>query len=212
MDSQQQNVAPAQPQQAYHPVTSSDNIQPAQEPNTQHAQHALPPSYDQASQAKNAPAGQPGNMTGAPHATVCPLNQLGEQPHVVGAVLCLFCVCLACLPCLAGWFEDTVYRCSRCHNTVAVRRDNGRVDIFGPAVPTYSQYSGNQPPMNAHQPQGQADAGLVPVQNHQQSHHQQQQQQQLPHPHPQQHPDQYPMHELQPQIQQQPVTQPDAKS
>ncbi|KIE00147.1 LPS-induced tumor necrosis factor alpha factor, partial [Metarhizium majus ARSEF 297] len=207
MDSQQQqqqaNVAPAQPQQAYHAVTN-DSIQPVQQPN---AGHALPPSYNQAKPANQPP--QPANMAGAPPMAVVPLNQLGDKPQwidcpfchqptmtfvqregtsmqiIVGAILCLVCICLTCLPCLAGWFEDTQYRCSRCNNMVAIRRHNGPIEVFGPTTPVYSQYSGNQAPMNA--------------------------QQQQP---PQQHQGQYPMHVLQPQIQQQqqPVTQPDAKN
>ncbi|EFY93159.1 hypothetical protein J3459_011824 [Metarhizium acridum] len=233
MDSQQQqqqqaNVAPAQPQQAYHPA-ANDNIQPAQQPNTG---HGLPPSYDQANQAKSAPASQPpqpGNMAGAPPMTVIPLNQLSDQPQwidcpfchqrttttvqregtsmqiIVGALLCLFCICLTCVPCLAGWFEDTQYRCSQCKNMVAIGRYDGPIEVFGPTMPVYSQYSNNQAPMNAQQQQGQ-----VPIQSYQQPYPQQQQQQQPP----QQHQEQYPMHVLQPQVQQQqqPVTQPDAKN
>ncbi|KAK9443014.1 LPS-induced tumor necrosis factor alpha factor [Metarhizium brunneum] len=207
MDSQQQqqqqaNVAPAQPQQAYHPVTN-DSIQPVQQPNTG---HALPPSYNQANQAKNAPTNQPPQPA---NMAVTPLNQLGNQPQwidcpfchqrtmttvqregtsmqiIVGALLCIFCICLTCLPCLAGWFEDTQYHCSQCRNMVAIRRHDGPIEVFGPTMPVYSQYSGNQAPMNA--------------------------QQQQP---PQQHQEQYPMHVLQPQVQQQqqPVTQPDAKN
>lgn len=68
---------------------------------------------------------------------------------------------------------------------VAIRRHDGPIEVFGPTMPVYSQYSGNQAPMNA--------------------------QQQQP---PQQHQEQYPMHVLQPQVQQQqqPVPQPDAKN
>ncbi|KHN98743.1 LPS-induced tumor necrosis factor alpha factor [Metarhizium album ARSEF 1941] len=205
MDSQQQqqqqqpNVAPAQPQQAYHGV-ANDSIQPGQQPSNG---HGLPPSYDKAN-----------------HASVIPLNQLGNQPQwidcpfcrqrtmttvqregtsmqiLVGALLCLFCVCLTCVPCLAGWFEDTHYRCSNCKNVVAIRRHDGPIEVYGPAMPVYSQYSGIQAPMNA-----------------QQSNSQQPSLPQQPRQLLQQHQEQYPMHELQPQIQQQqPVPRPEAKS
>lgn len=65
---------------------------------------------------------------------------------VVGAVLCLVCICLACVPCIAGWFENVEYRCSRCRALVATRKNDGPLEVFGPNTTVYSKY-GNEPPM-----------------------------------------------------------------
>ncbi|KAG6015633.1 hypothetical protein E4U43_005016 [Claviceps pusilla] len=168
------------------------------------------------------PQGQNYAQNAQPIPTVIPLNQLSDQPQwidcpfchkramtvvrregtsmqiVIGAVLCLVCVCLTCLPCLAGWFEDTQYRCSSCNSMVALRRYDGPLEVLGPQVPVYSQYSGNQAPM---------------VDQHQQQQQQQQQYsgiQQQPQQQPQQ---QHELHEIRPQPQHQDATaQPPTKS
>lgn len=53
---------------------------------------------------------------------------------LTGLVCCLICVCLACVPCIAGWFEETEYRCSACKKLVAKRDDNGAIHVHGPPV------------------------------------------------------------------------------
>lgn len=68
----------------------------------------------------------------------------GRICRVLGGVLCLFCVCLACVPCLAGWCEDTHYSCTTCNRRVATRSyQSGRIEVLGPqnhgVVPTQYQ-------------------------------------------------------------------------
>ncbi|KAG5977869.1 hypothetical protein E4U55_006469 [Claviceps digitariae] len=165
------------------------------------------------------PQSQNNPQNAQPAPMVIPLNQLVDQPQwidcpfchnramtvvhregtpmqiIVGAVLCLVCVCLTCLPCLAGWFEDTQYRCSSCNNMVAVRRHDGPLEVLGPQVPVYSQYSGNQAPM-------------VHQQQQQQQQQPQQQQQQQQHTGIQQQPQQqqHELREIPPQPQHQDAT------
>ncbi|KAK2608659.1 hypothetical protein QQS21_002770 [Conoideocrella luteorostrata] len=212
-----------------HESNSNTNIQPAQQTQqTQQTptEQQAPPPYDgnkEASRGQPQQQPPPGNNQNGQPATVIPLNQLADKPQwidcpfchkrtmtivqregtsmqiVVGAVLCLFCICLTCVPCLAGWFEDTEYRCSGCKNMVAVRRHDGPLEIFGPQTPVYSQYDGSHPPMDPQQPQHQQ-------QHQQQQHHQPQpqQQQQFQHEQYQQQPQhqQHELHEIQPQVQQ----------
>ncbi|KAL2126519.1 hypothetical protein VTI74DRAFT_779 [Chaetomium olivicolor] len=96
---------------------------------------------------------------------VTPLNILGDQPQwidcpfcqrrtmtrigkegtpmqlIAGALCCLFCVCLACVPCIAGWFEETKYYCSQCHKKVAMRSDRGAITVYGPSMVVPSKYA-----------------------------------------------------------------------
>ncbi|OHF01195.1 hypothetical protein CORC01_03510 [Colletotrichum orchidophilum] len=90
--------------------------------------------------------------------TVTPLHMLGDGPQwidcpfcnqrtqtvitkegtamqmVAGALCCLFCVCLACVPCIAGWCENMHYSCARCKNRVATRPYDGTIQVFSPQV------------------------------------------------------------------------------
>ncbi|KAG5940770.1 hypothetical protein E4U53_007541 [Claviceps sorghi] len=149
------------------------------------AQRVLPPPYEQANAAL---PGQSHAQDAQPPATVIPLHQLTDQPQwidcpfchrramtvvrregtsmqiIIGAVLCLVCICLTCLPCLAGWFEDTQHWCSSCNSMVAVRRHDGPLEVLGPQVPVYSQYSGNHGPMVHQQQQPQQQHELHEVQ------------------------------------------------
>ncbi|KAK0710295.1 hypothetical protein B0T26DRAFT_679588 [Lasiosphaeria miniovina] len=103
----------------------------------------------------------PGN---AAVAAVTPLHLLGDYPQsidcpfchqrtqtrvekvgtpmqmVAGVLCCLFCVCLACVPCMAGWFEETHYFCMSCKQRVAMRPDSGAIQVFGPQTLVPSQY------------------------------------------------------------------------
>ncbi|KAF6798773.1 hypothetical protein CSOJ01_12662 [Colletotrichum sojae] len=104
---------------------------------------------------------------------VTPLQMLGDKPQlidcpfcqkrtmtdiskegtsmqmVVGALCCLFCICLTCVPCIAGWFEDIHYSCGHCHQRVATRPYNGTIQVFGPHAtgPVASQYEPAPPPV-----------------------------------------------------------------
>ncbi|KAG5995726.1 hypothetical protein E4U54_002789 [Claviceps lovelessii] len=208
------------PQALPPPYDQAKNSSQDQSPQGQN-QNQIPqsqlPQY-QNPQAQNYP------QNAQPIPTVIPLNQLSDQPQwidcpfchkramtvvrregtsmqiVIGAVLCLVCVCLTCLPCLAGWFEDTQYRCSSCNSMVALRRYDGPLEVLGPQVPVYSQYSGNQAPMvdQQQQQQQQQYSGI---------------QQQPPQQPPQQPQQQHELHEIQPQPQHQDATaQPPTKS
>ncbi|TQV90789.1 LPS-induced tumor necrosis factor alpha factor [Cordyceps javanica] len=165
-EASQQHAVPAEPQPSHDHVPGRDTA----------AEHH-PPSYEQ---ARAAPAGQPpANMPpGQAAQTVTPLNQLGDMSQwidcpfchkrtkttvrkeggsmqfIVGAVLCLVCVCLTCLPCLLHWFEDTDWYCSECNAKVAMRKNEGAVQVLGPAQVVYSQYGHQQPMENSqHQQQ-----------------------------------------------------------
>ncbi|KAH8599427.1 hypothetical protein B0O99DRAFT_591276 [Bisporella sp. PMI_857] len=76
---------------------------------------------------------------------------------VVGAVLCLICICLAVVPCVAHWFEETEVYCSdkECNKIIGVIPHGGQIQLRGvdermnvPSVHPAPQ----QPPMVA-QPQ-----------------------------------------------------------
>ncbi|OAA66366.1 LPS-induced tumor necrosis factor alpha factor [Akanthomyces lecanii RCEF 1005] len=172
-----QHGAPTEPQPAH-------NHMPIQETATE----VHPPSYEQ---AKASPAGQPpASLTpGQAPTTVTPLNQLGDTPQWID---CPFCH-------KRTKTTDTDWHCSECKKKVAIRQNEGAIQVLGPTQVVYSQY-GNQNPMNnpqqlqgpgqnvqhpdvAHQQQPQA----VPGQNTYQS---------MP-----QHPDasQQQSHEIQPQ-------------
>ncbi|OAR00863.1 hypothetical protein LLEC1_02733 [Akanthomyces lecanii] len=158
-----QQTAPTEPQPAHNKI-------PIQET----AAESHPPSYEQ---AKASPAGQPpAGLTPGQAATVTPLNQLGDTPEwidcpfcqtrtkttvrkeggnmqiIVGAVLCLVCVCLTCLPCMLHWFEDTEWHCSHCKKKVAIRQNEGAIQVLAPTQVVYSQY-GHQNTMNNPQQQ-----------------------------------------------------------
>ncbi|KAJ3479669.1 hypothetical protein NLG97_g8263 [Lecanicillium saksenae] len=168
----QQQTGPAQPQPTHNHIPSQGAA----------AEHH-PPSYDQAQKAPAAgqpPAAMP--QTQAP-ATVVPLTQLSDMPQwidcpfchkrtqttvrkeggnmqiIVGAVLCLVCVCLTCLPCLMHWFEDTDWHCSECKNKVAMRKNEGAIEVLGPARVVYSQYPQQQSMGNPQQQPPQAGPG-----------------------------------------------------
>ncbi|AEO63758.1 765d9350-c5c3-45d8-8a6d-b886477d322e [Thermothielavioides terrestris] len=92
----------------------------------------------------------------APAQVATPLDQLGDSPQwidcpfchrrtltrvskegtsmqiLAGILCCLFCVCLACVPCLAGWFEETIYVCTQCNKKVATRPVSGPIIVHGP--------------------------------------------------------------------------------
>lgn len=176
----QHQAVPCEPQPTHNHVPGQGTV----------VEHQLP-SYEQ---ANNAPTVQPpaGVTPGQAVGRVTPLNQLSNTPQwivcpfchrctkttvrqegestqiIVGAVLCLVCVCLACLPCMLHWFEDTVWHCSECKNKVAMRRNEGAIEIFGPARVEYSQYAHQRPMNNSRQQQQQQQQ--VPLgQNIQQS-------------------------------------------
>ncbi|KAJ6788574.1 hypothetical protein PWT90_05333 [Aphanocladium album] len=155
---QQQQTGPAEPQPTHNHIPSQGTA----------AEHH-PPSYDQAQNAHAAgqpPAAVPQKQVPA---IVVPLNQLSDMPQwidcpfchkrtqttvrkeggnmqiIVGAVLCLVCVCLTCLPCLMHWFEDTDWHCSECKNKVAMRKNEGSIEVLGPQRLVESQYAQQQP-------------------------------------------------------------------
>uniref|UniRef100_A0A0B7KG97 LITAF domain-containing protein n=1 Tax=Bionectria ochroleuca TaxID=29856 RepID=A0A0B7KG97_BIOOC len=100
-----------------------------------------------------------GHPAGAPQ-MVTPLASLGDHPQfidcpfcnrraqtrlnkkggsmqiVVGAVLCLFCVCLTCLPCILHWCENTEYYCTNCNQKLALRTYDGAMQVFSPPQPS----------------------------------------------------------------------------
>ncbi|KAM3511231.1 hypothetical protein MY11210_005100 [Beauveria gryllotalpidicola] len=178
----QHQAIPCEPQPTHNHGPSQDTA----------VEHHLP-SYEQ---AKTAPIGQPpaGVAPGQAFGTVTPLNQLSNTPQwivcpfchrrtkttvrqegdsmqiIVGAVLCLVCVCLACLPCLLHWFEDTAWHCSECKNKVAMRKNEGAIEVFGPTRVVYSQYGYQQPMNNSLQQRQQQQQQHQPLgQNTQQS-------------------------------------------
>ncbi|KAH8900964.1 hypothetical protein GQ53DRAFT_740787 [Thozetella sp. PMI_491] len=73
---------------------------------------------------------------------------------VAGVVCCLFCLCLACVPCLAGWFENENYVCTGCHKKVATRfYDSGTMTVYGQtAQSAYQQAPLPHQPMQPQQP------------------------------------------------------------
>ncbi|KAK0617712.1 hypothetical protein B0T14DRAFT_525723 [Immersiella caudata] len=140
-----QVVAPQQPFAAQDPAQQ----QPQQPDQQQPFAHSYP--------AKAAEAMNPHAPGGVP--LVTPLEMLqGEAPQYIdcpwcyqrapataqrhgtsmqfltGVLCCLICVCLACVPCIAGWFEETEYRCSSCKRMVAKRGDDGAIQLFVPPV------------------------------------------------------------------------------
>ncbi|OAA55132.1 LPS-induced tumor necrosis factor alpha factor [Cordyceps fumosorosea ARSEF 2679] len=198
---QQQQTVPTEPQPSHNHI-----------PNPETATEHQPPSYEQ---ARGAPVGQPpADMApGQAARTVTPLNQLGDTPQyidcpfchqrtktvvrkeggsmqfVVGAVLCLVCICLTCLPCMLHWFEDTDWFCSKCNTKVATRKNEGAIEVLGPPQLVYSQY-GHGAPMNGPQQQQQhqqpqpapGQQAQQPIPQHQDSLQQQQEiQPQPPH-------------------------------
>lgn len=96
---------------------------------------------------------------------VIPINQLGDRPQwidcpfcnqrtmtrvttegtsmqiVAGVLCCLLCVCLACVPCMAHWFEETYYFCSKCHNKVATRLESGTIIVHAPVAVVPSKHA-----------------------------------------------------------------------
>jgi lipopolysaccharide-induced tumor necrosis factor-alpha factor len=96
---------------------------------------------------------------------VIPINQLGDRPQwidcpfcnqrtmtrvategtsmqiVAGVLCCLLCVCLACVPCMAHWFEETNYFCSKCHNKVATRPESGMIIVHAPVTVVPSKHA-----------------------------------------------------------------------
>ncbi|KAL2018444.1 hypothetical protein VTK56DRAFT_863 [Thermocarpiscus australiensis] len=151
-----QEIETAPPAYAPHPMTV---------PEQQDAHPSVPLKDLPASliaESKPSPAAPPGPQ---PAQGVTPLNQLGDHPQwidcpfcqrrtmtrvnkegtpmqiVAGALLCLFCVCLACVPCVAGWFEETNYFCAECHNKVAKKPDGGAIVVYGPQAVVPSKYA-----------------------------------------------------------------------
>ncbi|ATY62271.1 LPS-induced tumor necrosis factor alpha factor [Cordyceps militaris] len=149
-----------------------------------------PPSYEQ---SNAAPVGQP-PANAAPGQTarkVVPLHQLADTPQsvdcpfchkrtktvvkkeggsmqfIVGGVLCLVCICLTCLPCMLHWFEDTDWFCSECNNKIAMRRNEGAIQVLGPTQVVASQYGQEQQMQNPQQQQQQPQ--VAPSQNVQQA-------------------------------------------
>lgn len=172
---------PAQPQgeivqaPAQQPQPEQTQPQPQHQPQTPLS--PIPDSYAQ----KNTETMNP-HHNGIP--LVTPINMLqGESPQwidcpwcyqrtqvtverhgtsmqmLTGILCCLFCVCLACVPCIAGWFEETQYSCGNCKKLVARRDDNGTINVFGPTVLVPSQAMPAQP-QPAYQQQG---TGTVPA-------------------------------------------------
>ncbi|XXH02039.1 hypothetical protein Hte_008404 [Hypoxylon texense] len=48
---------------------------------------------------------------------------------LAGAVLCIFCICLACVPCAAGWCENVHIFCSSCNTRVATIPHDGPIQV-----------------------------------------------------------------------------------
>lgn len=71
---------------------------------------------------------------------------------IVGALLCLICVCCAIIPCVAGWFEVTEYRCRACKQLVASRPSDAPVQVYGPSAPVMVA-PGQHPAMQLNQVQ-----------------------------------------------------------
>ncbi|KAK3901833.1 hypothetical protein C8A05DRAFT_34493 [Staphylotrichum tortipilum] len=76
------------------------------------------------------------------HRTMTRLRKEGTPMQMIaGIVCCLFCVCLACVPCLAHWFEETYYYCSRCNKQVAKRNEDGHITVIVPETVVPSKFA-----------------------------------------------------------------------
>jgi len=75
---------------------------------------------------------------------------------ILGAVLCLVCICLTCVPCCAGWFERTNISCARCNKLVAVIPYDGPIRV----MPTVEQTL--QPTQHATHPKAQEPMVATP--------------------------------------------------
>ncbi|KAI1759689.1 hypothetical protein GGR53DRAFT_512858 [Hypoxylon sp. FL1150] len=108
-------------------------------PPTMNPPNSSTPNNDkgpQISVGQNAPMVTPLHMlTENPTMIDCPFCRQRAMTRVTkegtstqtlaGVVLCLFCVCLACLPCVAGWCENVNIFCSSCSNRVATIPHDG---------------------------------------------------------------------------------------
>lgn len=75
-------------------------------------------------------------------------NKEGTPMQILaGAVLCIFCICLACVPCLAGWCEDTHIHCSLCGKKVATIPHDGTIQVHDTEMNSHvpSQYAAQVP-------------------------------------------------------------------
>ncbi|KAI4863279.1 hypothetical protein F4820DRAFT_450142 [Hypoxylon rubiginosum] len=140
-------------QQQITPVIQEENSNPNSNSNTRDLN--APSSNAPKDMPKDTPKDNKAPLVSVePNArVVTPLHMLGENPAwincpfcrhctktrvtregtstqtLAGAVLCLFCVCLACLPCVGGWCENTNIFCSSCNNRVATIPHDGPIQL-----------------------------------------------------------------------------------